>query len=265
MRFHLTQELAARCKRNPKYSLRAFAHALAMDPSTLAKVLTGKRALGPLAVRRLGEKLGLSPAELERFAAPARQGATAAAKSAEGTDYAQLAADAFEIIADWQHYAILEAMTVTTFQADVRWMARYLRISQAEVRAAVDRLVRAGMVEITADGQWHDRSGGKTTAIPASGLSGGTTGAFKQHQRQILELAQAALDDTPPELRDQTSMTLAIDRRKLDEARLLIKTFRRDLAALLCRTGTRSDVYHLSVSLYPVSRISDHGESDVPS
>ena len=249
-RLYLQEELAARCRRNPKYSLRAFASGLMMDPSTLAKVLNGKRALGPRAILRLSEYLDLRPEDIERFTAPGRQGATMAPPQAT---YEQLAADSFEVIADWQHYAILELMTVESFRPDIGWVARSLSISPAEVRTAVDRLVRVGMLEVTTDGTWIDRSGGKTTAIPAAGLQGRTTSAFKRHQRQVLELAQVALNETQPALRDQTSMTLAIDRRRLDDARSLIKQFRRDLAALLCHTGKRTDVYHLSVSLYPVS------------
>lgn len=41
----LLDELRRRQARNVRYSLRAFARALDMDPSTLSKILRGKRAL----------------------------------------------------------------------------------------------------------------------------------------------------------------------------------------------------------------------------
>lgn len=255
-RDYMLRELAARCKRNPKYSLRAFAKALEMDPSTLAKLLNGKRPLGRRAITGIGTKLGLRPLELDQFVSPSRT----AARPEGDDDYKRIAEDAFEIIADWYHYAILEIMTVEDFRPDPKWIARSLGLSLAETRSALSRLMRAGILEVTADGEWHDRSGGKTSSVPLPNV---TSTAAKEHERQVLNLALRALDETPPTARDQTSMTLGIDRTKLPEARQIIKNFRRDLAALLCRSGKRTDVYHLSVSLYPVSRSSTSGESDV--
>ena len=49
----LLAELQARVSRNPKYSLRAFARDLKMDPGSLCKILRGKRVLGTRLGRRI--------------------------------------------------------------------------------------------------------------------------------------------------------------------------------------------------------------------
>ena len=59
------------------------------------------------------------------------------------------------------------------------------------------------------------------------------------------------------ERRDQTSMTMAIDTKLLPQAKEKIKKFRRDMDRLLQSSDTKDEVYHLSVSLYPVTKTTD--------
>lgn len=68
MRF-LLAELEERQKSNPRFSLRAFAHKLKMDASTLHHILKGKRRAGALRRQKMLENLGFSGAELEEWLA----------------------------------------------------------------------------------------------------------------------------------------------------------------------------------------------------
>jgi hypothetical protein len=61
----LDAELRRRRERNPRYSLRAFARRLGTHHSTLSRLLQRRRRLTPRAVRRLGERLGLSPMQID--------------------------------------------------------------------------------------------------------------------------------------------------------------------------------------------------------
>ena len=53
----LRQELRRRCERNPRYSIRAFARALEIHPSTLAAILAEKRPLTRKTAIRLASRL----------------------------------------------------------------------------------------------------------------------------------------------------------------------------------------------------------------
>lgn len=238
---YLRGELVQRCKKNPKYSLRAFAKALGMDPSTLAKILNGKRALGQKSIQALGKKIGLKPAEIASFLGGSSDDSADAA-------YDRLNLDLFEIISDWHHHAILELMTIEGFEPNARWVARTLGISLSEVKEALDRLVRCQMLEIS-NGQWVERTSGRTTNI-APDL---TSSAMRHLQKQFLKKSVEAVDEVPIAFRDHTSMTMAIDRKKLPMAKEKIKTFRRQLAKYLSRSGDRNDVYNLTISLYPLT------------
>lgn len=59
----LSQELAKRKKRNPRYSLRAFAHALGLDPSALSRILAGKQEISLITTRKVLKALKLQADE----------------------------------------------------------------------------------------------------------------------------------------------------------------------------------------------------------
>jgi uncharacterized protein (TIGR02147 family) len=251
-RHFLQGELIRRCEKNAAYSLRAFARTLGCDVSTLSKILKGKRPTGRITIEKLGARLGLSPERVQRFMESRERPTTATANTSTmaGPDYQQLTLDSFKIISDWYHYGILELMRVDHFKPDSKWIARTLGLTVSEVNIAVERLVRVGILEINAQGEWIDHSEGRSTTIGNEF----SAAAFRNLQRQVLELALKALEEVPMDKRDQTSMTMAIDSRLLPEAKTRIKNFRRELAHFLSRGEKRDAVYNLGISLYPLTR-----------
>jgi hypothetical protein len=64
LRVLLEAEFNRRRARNPRYSLRAFAAHLRTHHATLSQILQNRRRLTPRTIRRLGERLGLTGAEI---------------------------------------------------------------------------------------------------------------------------------------------------------------------------------------------------------
>jgi uncharacterized protein (TIGR02147 family) len=159
----------------------------------------------------------------------------------------QLTVDTFSVISDWYHYAILELTALASFKPEPKWIASQLDISVQETKAAIERLLRLGLLKEVKG------SLKRTHELVTNHTGMDTTAARKSLQRQIVSKALVAIDETPQEEKDISSMTMAIDVRRLDQARELIKKFRRDLSALL-EDGDPSQVYHLGVQLYPVSK-----------
>jgi len=164
-------------------------------------------------------------------------------------NYNQLTLDAFQVISDWYHYAILELISIKGFQPNSKWIAPKLGITVSEVNIAVERLQRLGLLKICDDGKWINGSGSNTTTGNAYSAT-----AFRRLQRDVLKMALNALEEVPMEVRDQTSMTMAIDSSQLPEARIRIKKFRRNLCQFLQESGPRDQVYQLGISLYPITR-----------
>ena len=77
--------------------------------------------------------------------------------------------------------------------------------------------------------------------------------ALRRFHEQNLKRAISALHDDPVERRDITSITMAVDVDKLSLAKKRIKAFRREMSELL-ETGNRSEVYNLTLALFPMTR-----------
>lgn len=250
-RLFLQEELVRRCKRNPRFSLRAFARTLDVEASALSKILNGKRSLTPKMLHRMCTQLGIAPDEVNRYEQTLSTARTTRRRPLRNDDdFEPVGADEFTAISDWYHYAILELMSVDGFKPQSSWIARALGLSVSEVNFAIERLVRLGLLEVTPDGNWRQQAGQLTTSA-----SSFTTAAFRKLQRQILQQAVDALETVPLSERDQSSMTMAISKAKLAGAKERIRQFRRELCAYLQDSPLHDEVYQLSISLFPVSRV----------
>lgn len=240
-RFWLQRQFTERCKRNARYSLRAFAKTLSMDASSLSQILSGKRSLSPKAVQTICEKLGASPNDLKSFGLFQVVG---------NQDFSQIDIDSFAVISEWYHFAILELTFVSGFKGDAKWIAKKLSITVEEAKAATDRLKRLGLL-LEENGSLVKASKFLTNQSAVN-----TSAAHRELQRQVIEKALLAVEECQADEKDITSMTMAIDVANLDRARDLIRKFRRDLCALL-EDGDQSRVYNLGIQLYPVSKKED--------
>ncbi|MES2857541.1 MAG: DUF4423 domain-containing protein [Bdellovibrionota bacterium] len=247
---HLQRELVDRIKKNPNYSLRSFAKQLEIDASTLSKMLKGKRTVGRKSITQLGQKLGLSNKQIERFLDQESDG-----KDTPMSEYELLALDQFAVISDWYHFAIMELMHVDGFKPDHKRIAKSLGIKAVEVNVAVERLVRIGMLEIQ-NGKWIDRTSGTTTNIGPDVVSS----AHRRLQEQLLLKAIAVQETVRSEERDHSAMTMAIDSKKISEAKIRIRKFRRSLTKFLTEGETKDSVFNLNIALFPLTTHNAQGE-----
>lgn len=121
----LEAELRRRRERNPRYSLRAFARALALDHSSLSQILRGKRRLTGKVIRRLGAVLRMPAREIEGFCSEAND------------------------------RALVGLIGSPLFRADSRWIATVLGIPIDEVNVSLQRLVRLRAVVMKAQRTWE--------------------------------------------------------------------------------------------------------------
>ena len=232
----LEAEFVRRKSANPRYSLRAYARALDLPPGRLSELLSSKRRATPALLEKITERLGLSPAQKRALLA-------SGAPSEAG--YSELADDHFALIAEGSHIAFLCLMETRGFRSELGWIARRLGISTVEARATALRLERLGLI-VKEKGRWRRKAQGLRTStdIPSA--------ALKRSHKETLAQAVSALDNVPVELRDITSITMAIDPARLPLAKSIIREFRFKLAKVL-ESGDQSEVYHLNVQLFPIT------------
>lgn len=243
-RVFLRQDLVQRCRRNPQYSLRAYARFLQTEPSALSRLMRGRRALSRKMFAHLADRCGLSPEQRTHF--HDRHFGLPAAETPESS-YETITADRFQLLADWYHWALVELVRVEGFSNDARRLARVLGISVAEVQEALARLLRLGLLREDG-GQWIAVDRFTTVDFP------GSTTALRELQRQYLQKASAALEDIPFEERDQSTLTLACDPADLPQLKKAIRQFRRSLDSLAARGAHKQRVYALTVALFPLTK-----------
>lgn len=203
-----------------------------MDSSTLSQIFSGKRKLSKKQIAKISEKIGIPVGSIGN----------------PTVEFNLLDLDHFAVISDWYHFAILDLTFLKDFSGDSKWIARKLSITEIQARDALERLLRLGMLKISGEKFI------KAESFYTNYSEGITSAAHKEYQRQVIQKALVAIDECPQERKDITSMTIAADSRRLEQAKTMIKNFRRELCIFL-ESGKADSVLHLAVQLYPVTNL----------
>ncbi|MFZ3231154.1 MAG: TIGR02147 family protein [Pseudobdellovibrio sp.] len=246
----LKTELKQRQERNANYSLRAFAKFLDIDPSSLSKIMSNRKSVGPTMMKRLASRLGLSSTELSIFCAEHAM--------ESGFLFEPLNLKTFAAMSDWYHQAILELIQVENFQGTPEWISQQLGITLNEAQQAIRDLISMQLISLKEDGGWIDKSSGATSTIQP----GVTSLVAKQLQRQFLQKAQSSLETDSIEIREHTSLTFAIDQNRIPELKKLLKKFRADVAQLVDSAETKDSIYNLTMALFPITQTT-HNQIDL--
>ncbi len=251
--------LEMRQRQNPKYSMRAFARDLDLSPSRVSEILNRKKGISHETACQIGSSLGLSEAETYHLcdlvqlqharSDQAREMARKRVNLAKGEkEFTQLDHDAFAIISDWYHYAIIELTTVDGFVDNEAWIASRLDITLTEARLAVERLLRLGLlVRESSTLVKTSRQLTTTNEVPSE--------AIRSFHRQILAKAEVALEQQPVGERDYSTITVATSKTKIAEAKRRIGKFRRSLLAFLEEHDSAADeVYCLALEFFRLTQ-----------
>lgn len=244
--------LAEKIKKNPQFSLRAFARMVEVSPAVLSRILSGKRKLTFNLAVRIADALVLGPIERETLYS-FYTGASAEV-SDEDRHEKELTIDCFNAMKEWYHYGITQLLYIDAFNEDPKWIAKMLSISELEAKLAVDRLLRLEILERDDNGRLY------RTATHLSTSTDVASAGIRHFQKQILEKSIVSLESDDISERDITSITIAINEDRIPEAKKEIMRFRKKMAEFLA-DGEKTRVYNLGVHLIPLSR-STIGESN---
>ena len=242
IRVSLQREFLDRCRKNPAYSLRAFAKYLEIDQSFLSKLLKGQRAVTPDFAQNVGPKLGLKPAQIKSLF-------KTGVASLPG--FLPLSDDEFEMLSEWHHFAILELIKTDDFETEPAKISTRLGIHVEEVKSALDRLQRLNFIRVSEKGVKLLSANNTWTNTKQTSV------ARKNLQKKILEKSIDALEHVPFELREHSSLTVAINVKKMPAFKEKMKEIRKELADFLQADGEENlnEVYQLTLSLFPLTQI----------
>lgn len=244
--------LAEKIKKNPQFSLRAFARMVDVSPAVLSRILSGKRKLTFNLATRIADALHLGPIERETL----YSFFTGAESEKSETDLheKELSIDCFNAMKEWYHYGITQLLFIETFNEDPKWIAKMLSISELEAKMAIDRLLRLEILDRDENGKLYRTSTHLSTSTDIA------SAGIRHFQKQILEKSIESLERDDLLERDITSITIAINEDRIPEAKKEIMRFRKKMAEFLAE-GEKTRVYNLGVHLIPLSK-STHGESN---
>ncbi len=242
-RLYLQDLFLERRAKNPKYSLRAYAQSLALNHSSLSQILRQKRVVSSKTQHKICNALNLSPLERKKFNIDGNP---------KNRSFKKLSLEHFAVISEWYHDAILELFKCHDFCANPKWIAERLDIHVNEAQFALERLERVGLLGKNSDKQLRLQD--FSTSALGNEL---TTVAQRKYQHQVLDRAIEAICNIPKSLREQCSMTMAIQLSDLPKIKKMIKNFQRKTCVFAQRPQVKADqVYQLAISFYPHTQIS---------
>jgi plasmid maintenance system antidote protein VapI len=237
----LLGEFARLQAKNPHYSMRAYSKKIGISQAAISEILAGKRNLTKKSAIKILEGLSRSPQEIKEIL-------SGYLEEEQPATFKTLDMDSFYLISDWHYYAIMSLVHTRDFKSSPAWVASRLGISKKSASEALELLLRLDLLE-------RDP---KTKNLRATGeryeaLSIVANPALRKANRQNLELATSALEEIEISKRDFTALTLCFDPERMDEARDLIKKFRRSFDKKM-ENGIKKEVYKLCIQLFPLTK-----------
>lgn len=250
----LRNELLKRQRQNKSYSLRAFARFLDLNSAELSMILRSQRGMTKEKAERVCDRLELSPIDRESFFQSIKNRKK---KNDDNSDNSlatykernsiKLDESYFEIISEWEHFAILSLMDNKDFASDLNWISNRLNLTISRLNRCIKNLENCGLI-INKNGHLSKSyTDYKTTEDVISP-------ALRKSHKEALELAGEKLISIPTESRDYSSRTLSIKVTDLPKAKELIREFRNKFAEMI-DSQEGEEVYQLNLQFMPLTNL----------
>ena len=238
-REYLVHHLTELQQADPKFSLRVFARTLKTNPGTLSSFLNGKRKLSLKLINRFCDNLDLPHEERERIFYSKNK--PTRAKILEQSGYNSLS--------KWYYDAFIELTHIKSFRSDLKWIGKKLGINQLKVKTMIANLRQVGRLT-TKDGNFALSD--KETDVYAHV---NTTAALKNFQLDANNLSRIALQNDDITERYHSVKTVAIDAKKIDEAKKYLREFRDRFCIDITETSEDiNSIYQLNLSFYRLDK-----------
>lgn len=243
------------------FSWRYLAGRLGVDASYLVRVAQGHRHLAEEALERLAAFAGLDGRDLEIFRALAafnrargereQRACYRRLQELRSPGASPLPDDHVEFFRRWFPVVVRTLGGLPGFVDDPAWVADRLDppIAPEEAAQALELVKRLGLLRRDASGAWilsEPFVSSPPTMDPA---------VMRAFQKTMIDLAGESLERHPRDLRDITTLTLALDLDDLPEARERLRTLRESLLRLSSESPAPRHVFQLNLQLFPLTRV----------
>jgi uncharacterized protein (TIGR02147 family) len=235
------------------------------SPNFLKLVMDGERNIGKDSIPKVTKALGLNKQETEYFSylvffAQAKSdidknyyfGLIASLRSRRNV--AAISEDQFEYFSEWYHPVVRELVMGKTEPLDYPALSRLVggKVSPAKIGKSVQILLRLGLIKLDASNIYALSSPLLNTENELKSF------AVRKYHKDVLAMARQALDDIPPAEREISHITLKISPRGFSNIKQRIQAFREEMLQLAAGDPEATDVYHVNLQLYPITKKNDH-------
>ncbi|NLG15921.1 MAG: TIGR02147 family protein [Fibrobacter sp.] len=243
----------------PFFSYRFIGNRVGMDSSYVIKVLQGSLHISPNKIGNFVKLLELDENEGEFFETLVHFGRAKTEKqrklyfekifSISSIKAQCIDPHQFEFFQKWYYPAVWSIINCIPFDGDYQSLAEKCtpQISVRDARQAVSLLLKLGLINKEDDGKYHTKVQNLTTGWKWHSK------AVESNQREMIHLAEGAIERFEKELRDISTVTMSIDAKSLPEIREQIRVFRSSLIKLVNSYKGSSRVYQLNIQFFPLS------------
>lgn len=258
----LKDALEDRKAANPAYSFRMMGEALGLHTSNVFRILSKETHLPARCQSRAVDYLGLTERSASYFlllvgyarerSGKARQEMLEKAMALRDVNRVDLGEKELAYFRDWWVAAVRGVLEMVHGKAHPAEIARKLQpqVTEAQVAAALELLLELGLVK-------KGVSGTLLVGDPHLGVSRGPekVQAVRHYQRQALSLATEALERFSPEVRDVTTLTMAVDAQVFAQVRDLLRECRLQIQKNSEAAKSPDRVMQLVMAYFPLTQI----------
>ncbi|MBN1759136.1 MAG: TIGR02147 family protein [Chitinispirillaceae bacterium] len=244
---------------NPFMSYRYLGNHLRLDPGFLLKVLQGKLHLSERSLPKLCSFFKFNERESRYFELLVRY------NKAKSTAEIKLYFEKLMTLRDsrshpmeewqyafyqkWYHSAIHALLLIHEFNGSFKRLASLLSppITARQAQESIRLLMKTGLVTLDADGIYRSTDAFVTTGDKWRGA------AIHNYQKETITLSAEALDLHPKELRDISTITVALSAKDLPEIRERIRQFRQSIMTL-DNENAPDTVFQVNIQVFPVTQ-----------
>jgi uncharacterized protein (TIGR02147 family) len=261
---YLNYELKERQKLDSRFSIREWARRIGYaNPSYLSEVLRRERKLTVDLATKLALNLGLEGKAYRYFELTVLlQGSISdrekrfytqllnGMRPADLQQINQVSLDAFSLISDWYHWAIVEMTALKDFVSDEKYIQRRLvdNLDGKTIRGAIDRLLKTGLLAKDESGELKRANDLPNLLDPKMARM-----AAREYQRQMADRARASLEDQASEEIDFQGSTISFSRAKMEQARAIMRQAHKALLEL-GDTQDSEEVYQFNTQFFRLTK-----------
>jgi uncharacterized protein (TIGR02147 family) len=247
---------------NASYSFRTFSRLAGFSsPNFLQLVYDGKRNLSNESVERVASAFRLTKSETSFLNSLVRfnQADTNEEKNEQFERMLQhrqyrkirmIVPDQFEYYSKPYHIALRELVDTADFREDPEWISERLRhqVSEKEIREGIELLLKLGFLK-RVNGKLALSESSMSTSPEVSSL------AVMNYHKEMLRMADEALEAVAPSDRDMSSVTVAINAQQMKELKRRVTEFRNSLLSWLDSSNEKKgEVLQVNFQVFPLTR-----------